>query len=306
MANNQSITENAVFFRVNFGLMGNSTQVSNREVLKTDANTKLLKIQKTLLESPELEAIKTADGKLRARVAKLCLPYVDMGIMLALNSDLPELENILKDYQETRNGLVDTYVSFYPQRVEEAKVKTQELAAELNIPFDVLWNSASYPDVFNVRKKFRFDWQYLSFMTPESLKLQGMYEQEQAKAAEKMSQAADEITLLMRSTLAELVNHLKESLEPNADGKPKRLFASAVTNIQDFVKSFSTRNITNDTELDKLVAEISTLITPELHVDTIKKDESFKASILAGVSAFGQSLNALVEEVPGRKFKEAL
>jgi hypothetical protein len=226
--------------------------------------------------------------------------------MLALNSDLPELENILKDYQETRNGLVDTYVSFYPQRVEEAKVKTQELAAELNIPFDVLWNSASYPDVFNVRKKFRFDWQYLSFMTPESLKLQGMYEQEQAKAAEKMSQAADEITLLMRSTLAELVNHLKESLEPNADGKPKRLFASAVTNIQDFVKSFSTRNITNDTELDKLVAEISTLITPELHVDTIKKDESFKASILAGVSAFGQSLNALVEEVPGRKFKEAL
>lgn len=304
--NNSSVTENAVFFRVNFGVMGNTRQVSNHDVLKTEANTKLLKIQKTLLESPELEAIKKADGKLRVSLYDLCLPYVDMGIMLAPLGALDTLESMLAAYSESRAALVDEYVSMYPQRVTEAKEKTQALASELNIPFDVLWNEASYPSPDSVKAKFRLDWQYLNFMTPESLKSKGMYEQEKEKASAKMAQAAEEITLLMRQTLAELVNHLKTSLEPNSDGKPKRLFGSAVTNIQDFLKTFQARNITNDEQLDKMVKEVSALITPELHVDTIKNDESFKASILAGVGSLGSQLNDLVEEIPGRKFKKGL
>ncbi len=275
MSSNQSVTESAVFFRVNFGVMGNSRQVSNAAVLKTDANTKLLKIQKTLLESPELEAIKKADGKLRSTLYDSCLPYVDMGIMLAPLGALDKLEEILKEYSDTRKNLVADYLAMYPQRVEEARTKTESLAIELNVPFDMLWTDSAYPPVSVVESKFRFDWQYLSFMTPESLKSKGMYEMEQQKASEKMSQAVDEITLLMRQTLLDLVSHLQTSLEPSADGKKKKLHATAVTNVQEFIKSLKDRNITNDTQLDAMAAQVSALITPELHVDTLKKDDAF-------------------------------
>lgn len=302
-----TVTDNTMFFRVHFGVLGNSRQVSNKAVLKTDANTKLLKIQKTLLESPELEAIKKADAATRSRVVKLCLPYPDMAIMLAPVDLSDDIDAILLDYQENiRPELVNAFVDMYPQRVTEARTKTEELAAELNISFDVLWNATSYPSPDLVRDEFSFDWQYLTFMTPEALKAKGKYEQEKEKQIAKLAVAADEITLLMRSTLAELVNHLKEALQPSADGKKKRLYASTVTNIQEFLKTLPARNVTGDKELANLAAQVNALITPGLDVETIKKDDSFKASILAGVESLGSALNSLVEEVPGRKFRTDL
>jgi hypothetical protein len=72
------------------------------------------------------------------------------------------------------------------------------------------------------------------------------------------------------------------------------------------LKTFQSRNVTNDTELDNLANQVSALIHPGMDIDVLRKDDAFKASILAGVSNLGQQLTALVEEIPGRKFKESL
>ncbi len=76
----QSIVEKTVLLRVNFRIMGNSRKV-NTGILSTSANGKLLKIQKTLLESKELEAIKKSDAQMRAILHDMCVPY-DMGLDL--------------------------------------------------------------------------------------------------------------------------------------------------------------------------------------------------------------------------------
>jgi len=299
-----TIADKTVFIRVKFGVMGNSRKVANNLVLKNDASSKLLKINQTLLESVELDAIRKADGQIRTYIYNMCLPY-DMGVMLLPLALLSQVQEKLSAFQDERSILIDKFVEAYPQRLTEAKTKVQSLAQEMKIDMDLLWKPEYYPTQEEIRGEFNFDWQYVTFATPETLKVMGIYETEKAKAAEKMQKAAEEITVLMRQTLFELVDHLKGALEPNANGKPKRLFSSAVTNIQEFLTTFSARNITNDSELESLVKDVQKLIHPDLSVDVIRKDESFKTSLHDSMAELSEKLQSLTEVVPGRKFREA-
>lgn len=303
---NGSIANNTMLFRVNFGILGNSKQVRANVVLKTDANTKLLKIQKTLLESPELEAIKKADGAMRTFLYENCLPHPDMGIMILPNALLGPIEAKLSEYGNvTRPNLVADFVTMYPQRIAEAKEKTAILASEIGVAFSDLWIDSAYPSPDTVAFKFSFDWQYLTFATPEALP-DILKAKENEKAIAKMNQAAEEITLLMRQTLLELVTHLKQALEPSADGKQKRFHATSVTNIHEFLATFKARNVTDDKQLEALAEQVSNLLSPDMDIDFLKTDDAFKASILSGMDSLGSQLNELVEEIPGRKFKQAL
>ena len=61
-----NITDKTMFLRVNFRVMGNVKKVANNVVLNEQAQSEvspgLLKVQKTLLDSPELRAIAKLDG----------------------------------------------------------------------------------------------------------------------------------------------------------------------------------------------------------------------------------------------------
>jgi hypothetical protein len=286
-----SIIDQTVFLRVQFGVMGNSRKVSN-SVLNTDCDATLLKVQKSLIDSPELDAIRKADGQLRTYLYNLCLPY-DMGILLLPIALLDKVNGKLKMYSEERAELVKAFIAAYPALCEVAVTRLGSL-----------YNAGDYPSLAEVAAKFTFNYQYWSFVVPEALKNAGLYAEAMAKAQEQVKVAAEEITLLMRQTLLELVNHLSTALEPTAEGKPKRLFSSAVTNVQDFLDTFTARNITNDSELEEIVLKARTLIHPGVSADVIKADGQFKAAIQTGIASIAEQLSGLTETVHSRKFRE--
>lgn len=300
--NVQTIVEKIVFLRVRFGVLGNARRVPI-STLTEGTNPDFLKLQKTLLESPELKAIATADGQMRTYLYNICLPY-DMGVMILPRDLLETVNDRLVAFQDERNDLVNKFIEAYPVRVEEAKVKAQTFATERNIPLERIWRESDYKSQEHVRSEFVFDWRLMDFAVPKELP-DALKEQEQAKAVAQIEKAAEEITLLMRQSLLDLVEHLKVALEPAEDGKQKRLFSSTVTNIQDFVQTFKARNITNDVELESLVGEVSKLLHPGVNTDMIKKDETFKASIYSSMTDLTSKLADLTEVVPGRKFREA-
>ena len=299
-----SIVDKTVLLRVNFRTMGNSRKVSSK-VLTTAAVSKLLKIQKTLLDSPELTAITKADNQMRQTLYALCVPY-DMGLALLPRVLVNQARDLMVEYRDyTRVELVNAFVIAYPVLCENAKAKLQELATELEVPFEYLYNPNDYPHIDAVKMKFGFDWEFLALSIPDELKLAGKYEEESAKIQNKIAIVTDEITVIMRQTLLDLVAHLKDALEPNSDGKPKRLFATAVTNIQDFLDTFKARNITNDTDLDTIAGELGKLIHPNVNTDMLKKDDQFKGSVHDGLANIADKLTGLVEVIPGRKFRHA-
>jgi hypothetical protein len=305
------ITDKTFFLRVSFGLPGNtkkipqsqihitsdsseSVNMSTAEVTSnktTDYKAKLVKAQKTLLESPELEAIRTADGKIRTYLYTICLPW-SMGTQLVPIGLLDTVNDRLEAYEDERKGLVDACIAAYPQRVADAIVSLGPLG-----------NALDYLSSEAFRAKFTFDYEYQTISIPDALS-EAIRSKANEKMQAKLAEASNEITLFMRQTMSELVSHLADVLTPNADGKPKRLFASAITNVQDFIDTFKDRDIAQDQDLEVLVNEVKGYLHSGVYADGLKKDESLKTQIAEQMAKISVQLKELVEVVPGRKIRD--
>ena len=114
-----------------------------------------------------------------------------------------------------------------------------------------------------VRQAFSFSWRYVSFGVPDKLRdiAPELWDEERSKAAQLLTNAAEEAQQVMRTALAELVQHLAERLQTTDEGKPVQLHKSAVSNLLDFLDTLDFRNVTNDAELKRLADEARALLT---------------------------------------------
>lgn len=289
----QGLTDKTMFLSVRFGMLGNSRKVSGSEVLETDADKELLKVSKTLLDSEELEAIKKADGKMRQYLYNACLPF-ETGIYLLPLGMAPNVHAKLTEYKAEREKLVTAFIAVYPALCEKA---AQRLGS--------LYNACDYPGKDAIAARFAFSWRYRSFGVPDKLKSisAALFEQEQEKAAQQMQAATEEITLLMRQTLLEMVSHLQERLSPGDEGKPKILRESAVKNLQEFLTTFDLRNVTNDAELAEQVAKAKALISGT-NAEALRNSDVFREKIRNGMAEISGRLGTMVEDKAGRKYRE--
>ena len=293
MMDASNLVAKTVFLKTRFGAIGNSRKVSGSDVLETDADLALLKVSKQLLDSPELEAIKKADGKMRAWLYNTCLPY-DMGIQLLPIGLIETAQAKMTEYRTERATLVDAFIASYD-------AQRQNAAKHLG----TLYNEADYPSVDAIKAKFVFEWQYVSFGVPGHLKSisAALFEAEKEKQAQQMQAATEEITAIMRQSLYDMVEHLQARLTPGDDGRPRILRESAVANLQEFLTTFELRNVTNDKELAAQVAKARALLSGT-NATAIRNSDILKAKILSGMDSIKDSLSAMVVEKPGRLFRD--
>jgi hypothetical protein len=301
-----NIASSTVILKTSFGLFGNSRKVPT-SIIAGAEGTSLLKVQKTLLESPELADIKNADAMMKIYLKAQCLPYESGLAILPLGPDGAYLKKVhlkILDYAKHRETLVDKFIDMYSVRVQEARNAAEKLALDLGVPIQDIWRDADYPDAAKAREEFYFTYGYHSFNVPPELVLAGVYDEAKSNAENKLKKATDEITAMMRQSVLDLVGHLNDILTPNADGKKKRLHATAVTNIAGFIEDFKARNIVNDTELQEVVDKLGFMITPGFDVDMLKDDGEFREKFHNNLAGIQEQLTTLVEQVPGRKFKD--
>jgi len=274
-------------------MLGTTRKVSGSDVLETDADMSLLKVSKTLLDSPELDAIKKADGAMRKWLYNTCLPF-DMGIMLLPIGLVEKAEEKMTAYKAERAALVDKFIAAYP-----------ELCAHASVHLGSLYQPSEYPTVEEIKAKFHFDWQYASFSVPGQLKniSAALFQKEQQKHAESLKIAQEEITAVMRESMYKLVSHLQERLKPGDNGKAKILKESAVKNLNEFLESFDLRNVADDSDLKKLVDKARALVGGR-DASQFRSSDQLKASVLSGLDSIMDSLSGMVEEQPGRKFRD--
>ena len=286
-----NLARETVCLTVSFGLLGNSRKVSNSAV-DVDADKSLIRVHKQLLDSAELDAIRKSDGEMRRRLYDLCLPF-DVGIYLLPNKLIATVVQDLREFKAKRAIQVESFITAYRALREDAERRLRSL-----------YNPRDYPSVDAVRSKFYCEWEFISFGTPESLESisRELFEEEKQKAANKFASAAEEITAVMRQTLADLVSHLRDKLTPGEDGKPRVLRETAVTNLTDFLKTFDLRNVTNDSELADLAAKCRKIIGTR-SADMFRESENLRRSVSADLQGIKTQLDALVAEKPSRKFR---
>jgi hypothetical protein len=150
----------------------------------------------------------------------------------------------------TPAGLVEAFLGVYP-----------DLCAQAPERHRALHDPRDFPSVAEVRQAFSFSWRYVSFGVPGKLRdiAPELWDEERSKAAQLLTSAAQEAQQVMRTALAELVQHLAERLQTTDEGKPVLLHKSAVSNLLDFLDTLDFRNVTNDADLKRLADEARAL-----------------------------------------------
>ena len=145
-----------VFIKLHLGSLGNSRKVSSSQV-EVDADKALIRISKNLLDSPELQAIRSLDGEIRRYLYDTCLPF-DVGIHLLPLGLIEAVDERLREFKTQRDELVEAFLLAYPRLCQEAAVRLR-----------TLYNPTDYPPVEEVRTCFTLSWQYISYGVPEQL-----------------------------------------------------------------------------------------------------------------------------------------
>ncbi len=285
------LAKKTVCIKVRLSTMGNTRKVSTAQI-EADADKDLLRVSKQLVDSEELKAISRFDGEIRRFLYNICLPF-EIGIHLLPIAALQTVEQRLRQFADDRRQLVDAFLSAYPSLCQEAAKRLRGL-----------YNPADYPSVEDAAREFGFSWQYVSFGVPDQLKAisQEVWEQEREKAAQRMAEASTEIQTVLRESMAKLVQHMADRLKEGPDGKPLRFKETTVSNLVEFLANFEFRNVTDDGELQGLVAQARELLHG-VNADDLRTTGDLRTKVQQGIAEIGAQLDTMLTRTGGRKFR---
>ena len=287
----RDLAQRTVCLKVCLGLLGNTRKVSNSQV-EVDADKDLIRVSKLLPVSQELQAIKSLDSDVRHYLYNTCLPF-EAGIHLLPLELIESVDEKLREFEEKRRELVEVFIQAYPALCRQAAERLR-----------ALYNPEDYPPVESVRSQFNFNWRYISFGVPARLReiSARIFEDEREKAALLMAEASSEIQQVLRAAMAGLVEHLRDRLTDQPDGKPQRLRESTVQKLRDFLDTFDFRNVTDDADLKEQVDKARELLKG-VTTDAIRNTAALRAKIKDGMTEIATQLDGLVKDRVGRKFR---
>lgn len=280
----QQVEAKTICLSLNIGSFGNRKKASMAAV-QVDADKSLLRLTKTLLDSPELQAIKKHDTALAASIRAIAFPSLFKGGIYRLPVGMVATVNdIINAAIERRKALVDAAVAVYPQRVAETVERLGDTA-----------NDKDYPSSERFRATFYLEYEYVTFETPLRLKAISpeLFNQELQKAKIRLESVASVCEQTMRAGLLKLIEHLNDRLMPTDDGKKKRLDKSAIGHLNDFLATFELRNVTDDAQLGELV-EKARGIMKGLDKKTLKQDDLVRQKVQEELTAIQAALDPLV------------
>jgi hypothetical protein len=289
--NNHGIFDRAICLSLTVGCLGTRRKVPATSV-QVEADRDMLHVSKAILESKELDAIKTLDGELRTWLGTRALPSpFRRGTYLVPIALVEEVDGKIGEYQEKRAGLVARFLAAYDASVEDAKKR-------LNGLFDV----SDYPGAEKVRAAFYVDVRYLAFGVPEKLEgiRKDIFEREKAKAEASWKEASEEVRQALRAGLADLADHLVERLQGNGDGKPKVFRDTLVENMTDYLDLFDPRNVTDDTQLAQLVERCRNILDG-VDADALRSSAAIRTKVRDGMTQVQGALDAMVIDRPARR-----
>jgi hypothetical protein len=291
-------TEDCVFITTSFRMgIGRMRQVNHLEVT-TNADKTQLRHQKKMIDSPELDEIRSQDGYMKRHLDSISCRYSEATRFLP-KTELAKTYKALVAYQTIRRPkLVGDFMAKY--RALEA-VDFAPLALPAPDGLGDLFDRGDYPNSDTVEAGFAMEF-YIHNVG--AIDLQGLPDfivaMELEKEQTKRAAAVDEWTRVMRVALAGVVDNLFEVLKPE-DGKKRKLYDTHVDNLVEFCRTFPSRNLGGDEESAKLVGQIASLMNG-VSPDSLRHSDNLKAHVAEQLTAVRAGLKTLVIETT-RKFR---
>ena len=262
----------------------------------TTAKASELRHQKRLIDSPELDEIRSMDSKLKRFIEAQSASAGHESTRFVLAENVESIWRAMEAYRTIRRPAL--VAAFMVQYRELEAVDFVPLAAALGDAFV----RSDYQKSDVVEAGFAFTYTIRNF---GELTLTGLpsyiVEQEIAKEREQRAVAVEEFKGILRLSAAELVESLYNQVKPNVDGKKRRFSDSCVTNLLAFVSNFDKQDMANDAAMQAVVADLKAAlkgVSPE----RLKESENLKQFVTDQLVGVKKSLSTLVTAV-GRKFR---
>lgn len=287
MSIKSELLKNSVAFSMSCSRWGNLRRADKNEI-DTDADKKMLRLSKKLVNSEEYENIVKLQNRARKYVEDRTVPsFFHRGVYLVSLKSIEKVENYLNEVKKTMGELVEEFLSQYRVQIIEAR---ESLGSQ--------FNENDYPSPEYLRNSFGISWKWVTFDVPENLP-ESIFKVEREKAEKAWEEASESIKQALRESFMKLISHAKEKLTPIPGEKQKIFRDSLIENIEDFLRTFNDRNIVNDTDLQGLVEKAKGIL---INPDNLRKDVSLRAKVAADFSEIEKNLDAMIITRPSRKF----
>jgi hypothetical protein len=287
-------TMDCTFITTHFSMgIGRMRQIKQLEVTTT-ADKSQLRHQKQLIDSPELDEIRSQDAKLKRFLESKTCSY-DEATRFVPKFFLPEIDKVMEAYRVLRRpALVAKFMEVY-QGLEA--LDFEPLREALGDQFE----RSDYPTAEMVERGFRFSFYYRPV---GEIALQGISPVIIAREIEKENsiriQAVTEWRDAMRTMGMSAVDALADVLTPE-NGKRKKLYETHVTKLQEFLETYDFRDLAGDTEYQQYVKQLRGIMQG-VTIDRLRENESLKIYVAEKLDAVKKGMGGLVQ-VSGRKFR---
>jgi len=286
--------DHAVCLSVTLRRFGTQRQVP-AAAIETDADRRLLRLSKTILDCQALQAIDQLDTALRRYVQSRCLVNVLFrpGIYLLPMTLIADVDARLHLFADQRAHLVDTLCQAYETEQEHIRIALGSL-------FDPL----DYPSPEAFRACFGMDLQYLTVSVPRLLERvsQQLFAREEDKARTQIAEVAERIEDALLAGLKETIDHLVDRLTPGPNGKPKTFRASMLEHAKDFFAVFQERNLTGRLDLNEL-ADRAQQVLEGVQAQGLRESTTLRSHVEKGFREIQTQLDAAIIPRPIRQIR---
>lgn len=282
---------NCILVSLRFRRLGISRKVNNEDA---GIQEEMLRVSKTILESPILDRIASYDRTTKIEITSLAVPgTVEFATLILPQEHISRAIEYLTRRAEARAALVGEFLDDY----NRAKTAAQEKLGNH-------YNPADYPHQDRVADQFGMTWNTHDLGVPAILSEidPRLYEQERQRYCREWEQIIAEATEALATEFRELLSHLIDRLTPGDDGRPKIFRESTVEHFRDFLEKFQPRNIANSAGLATLARECQ-LIMATLGgnaANELRRSSSTRELIVNGMTRVRDSLSSAITTAPVR------
>lgn len=224
------VFEKACLVQLSTSIWQGSRIVDQGVIERLGKNSDWIKGRKYLINPELLGPIKTAVQQARKTIQKYALPFPITSIYLVPKESLVVIDEALQAFYERFWEKVEHFNDVYGEAVDEARDFLGDL-----------YNQTDYPE--DVRKKFKFEWRFLTLSIPEQTSVLSpeVYEREKEKFLTMMEETRELASITLADEMGKIVSTLTERL--NDSDTPRTLNSSMFNKLNEFLDGFEKRNI---------------------------------------------------------------
>jgi hypothetical protein len=266
-----TLSSSAMLVELNVSMwVGRKTDKRATEDVLHDNNASkgMASVSKRLLDCPQLDALKTLVGAIRAAHRQSTLPWSESGMRLLTNEQY-------MDYHREMTGMINEFYKLVELLIDAYQWEVADMQSKLRDMFNI----NDYPDVSEMRRKFRVALSYMPLPSSGDFRLDVgndaqdvLREQYEKHYNEQINRAMGDLW----QRLLEPLQNMSNRLSYGHNDTPSGFRDTLVSNVEEIAALLKTCNITGDSDMEQIRIDIvQTMrgVTP----DGLRKDSYLRS-----------------------------